>query len=202
MRRAPAAAAALAVLALAGCGNASLTPPPVETRVRVDTAALRALKADARVAACPTPSGASELPPQTLACLGGGRPVDLTTVQGPAVLPLWASWCVRCRHELPIYQRLAEQGGDELTVLGVDYQDTQPDAALALLGKAGARFPQVADPGGSLADTYRIVGLPGVIWVREDGTATFETPKIDTYDDLVTLVSDRLGVDVGVGAAG
>ncbi len=189
------------VLLLTGC-DGKLTPPPVETRVDVDTPALRQAKAAADIEACPRPSGSSDLPEQTLACLGGGRAVDLTELEGPAVIPLWASWCVRCRHELPIYQRLAERAGDRVAVLGVDYQDTQPDAAIALLRKAGATFPQVADPGGTLADSYRIRGLPGVIWLREDGSATFDNAKIETYADLVTLVSDRLGVDVGPGRAG
>ena len=200
MRRAVLAIAA--VLALTACDKASITPPPVETRVQVDTPALRAAKAEARIEACPAATGRSELPDQELACLGGGRAVDLSAVQGPAVVPLWASWCVRCRKELPIYQRLFADAGDKVAVLGVDYQDTQPDAAIGLLRKAGARFPQVADPGGALADTYRVRGLPAVAWVKEDGSVVLDNAKIDSYADLVTLVSDRLGVDVGRGAAG
>ena len=203
MRRLVLAVASLIALAtLSGCDKASLTPPPVETRVQVDTPALRALKADARIAACPAPTGSSELPAQELECLGGGRAVDLSTVKGPAVVPLWASWCVRCRKELPIYQRLYAEAGDRVAVLGIDYQDTQPDAAIGLLRKAGARFPVVADPGGTMADTYRVRGLPAVAWVRADGSVVLDNAKIDTYDDLVTLVSDRLGVDVATPAAG
>lgn len=195
--------AVAAVLLLGACAEGTgLTPPPAETRIDVDTPALRQAKAKARIAACPAPQGGSDLPAQTLPCLGGGRAVDLASVEGPAVLPLWASWCVRCPEELPLYQRLAEEAGDRLTVLGVDYQDTQPDAAIAMLREAGARFPQVADPGGTLADTYRVRGLPGVIWVRADGTATFDNAQPDSYAELVRLVSDRLGEDVTVPAAG
>ena len=200
MRRA--AVLLAAVLALTACDRASITPPPVETRVKVDTPALRAAKAQARVAPCPVGSGTSQLPDQRLPCLGGGRAVDLSAVRGPAVVPLWASWCTRCPRELPIYQRLFEQAGDKLAVLGVDYQDTQPDAAIAMLRKAGARFPQVADPGGTLADSYRVRGLPAVAWVRKDGSVVLDNARIDSYADLVTLVSDRLGVDVGPAAAG
>ena len=196
------AGALVALLLLSGCDNASITPPPVETRVDVDTPALRALKARAGIDPCPAADGSSELPAQELACLGGGRAVDLSEVDGPAVVPLWASWCVRCRKELPIYQRLAERAGDRVTVLGVDYQDTQPDAALELLRRTGARFPSVADPGGVLADTYRVRGLPAVAWVAKDGSVVLDNAKIDSYRDLVTLVSDRLGVDVRPAAAG
>ena len=121
----------------------------------------------------------------------------LTEVSGPAVLPLWASWCEPCKDELPLFARLARDLQGRASVMGVDYQDTQPDLALELLEETGARFPQVADPGGSLADTYRIRGLPGILWVREDGSATFRNDRVRSYEELTELVSSQLGLDVG-----
>jgi thiol-disulfide isomerase/thioredoxin len=196
-------AVATATAGLAGCSGAGVTPPPAETRVDVDTPQLRAAKRAADIADCPATPPAeegSDLADVTLACLGGGEPVRLAQLSGPAMLPLWASWCEPCKEELPLFARLAEEAGDRLAVLGIDYQDTQPDLALELLRDSGARFPQVADPGGVLADHYRIRGLPGVLWVREDGSATFHNDRVSTYDELVTLVSSRL--DVRVGGAG
>ena len=114
-----------------------------------------------------------------------------------AVLPLWASWCEPCKDELPHFARLARDLQGRVAVMGVDYQDTQPDLALQLLEDTGARFPQVADPGGSLAETYRIRGLPGILWVREDGSATFRNDRVRSYEELTELVSSQLGLDVG-----
>jgi thiol-disulfide isomerase/thioredoxin len=184
---------------LAGCGGASVTPPPAETRVDVDTPALREAKQKAGIEPCPEASGGagSDLPDLTLQCLGGGEAVRLREVTGPAVLPLWASWCEPCKDELPLFARLAEEAEGELDVIGVDYQDTQPDLAIELLRGSGARFPQLADPGGALADVYRIRGLPGIVWVREDGTASFANDRVQSYADLVRLVSSRVGVEVG-----
>lgn len=193
---------AVLVVLLTACTGTSVTPPPVETRIDVDTPRLRTLKEQARIEPCPTVTGSSDLPAEELACLGGGRAVDLSKVGGPAVVPLWASWCRPCREELPIYQRLTEVAGDRLRVIGVDYQDTQPDAALALLRRSGATFPQLADPGGVLADNYRVRGLPAVAWVREDGSVVFDNARFKTFDELVGLVSDRLGVEVPSPAAG
>jgi thiol-disulfide isomerase/thioredoxin len=191
-----AAVVALAAL-LSGCAGAGVTPPPAESRVDVDTPELRRAKASARIAACPTePGGSSDLPGVALACLGGGEAVPLDEVAGPAVLPLWASWCEPCKDELPLYGRLAREAGDRLTVLGVNYQDTQPDLAIDLLRRSEARFPQVADPAGVLAETYRIRGLPGVLWVAEDGTATFANDLVHSYADLASLVSEQVGVAV------
>ena len=194
----PAGLLAVALL-VSGCAGAGVTPPPPETRVDVDTPELRRAKAAAGVAACPAEltGGGSELPGVALACLGGGEPVTLDEISGPAVLPLWASWCEPCKKELPLYARLARETQGELTVLGINYQDTQPDLALELLRASGVEYPQVADPGGTLADSYRIRGLPGTLWVEEDGTATFANQLVHSYDDLTELVSARLGVSVG-----
>ena len=193
------AALVAAALLLSGCTGASITPPPAQTRVDVDTPDLRNAKSRAGIEACPTDleGGGSDLPAVSLACLGGGEPVSLDQLDGPAVVPLWASWCEPCKDELPLFARLARRAGDDLTVLGVNYQDTQPDLAIELLRRSGARFAQVADPGGELAETYRIRGLPGILWVEEDGTARFANVKVESYDELVTLVSTELGVAVG-----
>src|SRR4051794_33540128 len=69
----------------------------------------------------------------------------------------------------------------------------------ALLDLTGAVFPQVADPGGELADELRLTGLPGILLVDRDGKVTFLLRRIDTYADLVRLVRDHTGVDVGAG---
>ena len=199
--RVPARLLAVAVLAsglVSGCAGIGVTPPPPETRVDVDTPALRRAKAEAGIATCPTdpPGGGSDLPGVSLPCLGGGEPVRLEEVGGPAVLPLWASWCEPCKKELPLYARLARRSEGQLTVLGVDYQDTQPDLAIELLQASGARFPQVADPGGTLADTYQVRGLPGMLWVEEDGTTTFRNELVHSYDELTRLVSSELGISL------
>ncbi len=201
-RRTPAGLAGLVALLvlLSGCAAGdALVAPDLESRVDVDNPALRAAKKEIGVRPCPTSPGEgdSRLPELTLPCLGGGSPVRLSDVAGPAVVSLWASWCSSCPDELPLFQRLTEAAGDRLTVLGVDYQDTQPGAALTLLKQTGATFPQLADPGGALADEYKIVGLPGLLLVDGSGEVTFLLRRIDDYPELVGLVRQHTGVDVG-----
>jgi thiol-disulfide isomerase/thioredoxin len=111
------------------------------------------------------------------------------------VVSLWASWCVSCPDELPLFNRLHEEAGDRLTVLGVDYQDTKPGAALALLEETGAVFPQLADPGGALADHYRLTGLPALLLVDGAGRVHFMREVVDDYAELTALVAQHTGVD-------
>lgn len=202
-----AAGAALAGLAfLSACAEdgALPTPPRMESRVDVDTPELRAEKKRIGVEACGLPEGpGSDLPDLTLPCLGGGDELTLADVSGPAVIQLWASWCVSCPDELPLFQRLADEHGTEvggeLTVFGVDWQDTQPGKAMALLDHTKATMPQWADPGGDLADHFRLNALPAILLVDADGNVTFKLRRVDTYAQLADLVTEHTGVQVEAG---
>jgi thiol-disulfide isomerase/thioredoxin len=201
MKRLLLAGLVAASLLLTACsGDSPFDAPDLKSRVDVDNPALRHVKQRIGVQPCPALSGkSSDLADVTLPCLGGGRSVTLSDIKGPAVVSLWASWCTSCPHELPLYQRLSRKAGDRLTVLGVDWQDTQPGAALTLLGKTRATFWQLADPGGVLADHYRLTALPGVLLVDRSGHVTFMLRRIDTYADLTALVREHTGVNVAAG---
>jgi thiol-disulfide isomerase/thioredoxin len=193
---------AVCTLTASGCAGGGPLPsaPDLGSHVDVDTPDLRAAKAKIGVQPCPHEDGpGSDLPDLTLACLGGGREVDLSDISGPAVVQLWASWCVSCPDELPLFQRLSDEHGDQLTVLGVDWQDTQPGKAMELLDLTDAKMPQLADPGGDLAEHYRLTGLPGILLVDKQGDVTFKLMRLDDYDQLLSLVQDHTGVPVAAG---
>ena len=98
--------------------------------------------------------------------------MNLADLRGPAVINLWAQWCGPCREEVPYYQQLHERAGDRVQVLGVDYQDTQPSLALDLVEQTGVTYPLVADPGAQVRVPFKVRGLPGVVFVDEDGAVT------------------------------
>ena len=137
--RAVAFAAAALALALSACApatdssQASGSSRPGAANVDVDTPELRDLKDDAGIAACAAGDDSQVedgLPNVTLPCLGGGPDVNLATLRGPMVVNLWAVWCTPCRKELPILQKFQEKHGDRVPMLGIDYNDTQPEQAL------------------------------------------------------------------------
>lgn len=211
LRTALGAAATSAVLLLAGCTTDTTGSQDTDAagglsaNVDVDTPALRAAKKQAGLAQCPTvkdgaaPDGS--LPEVTLPCLGGGPDVELSALRGPMVVNLWAQWCGPCRTELPFYQQLHEEAGDQVQVLGVDYQDTRPDWALDLLRETGVTYASVADPGGELRVPLRVRGLPAILFVDAQGRVVHqEFTVIESYEQLTGLVEKHLGV--AVGAAG
>ena len=207
-----AVAGVAAVLVLTGCAPTSTPgqgatgaaePGRFAVDVEVDSPELRKAKREAGIEDCPRPAGegpadAAPLPEVTLACLGGGRDVDLAALRGPLVVNLWAQWCGPCREELPYYQQLHERAGGDVAVLGVDYQDTRPAWALDLLRETGVTYASVADPAGDLRVPFRVRGLPGIVFVDEQGSVVaVEYLVIESYDQLAGLVDEHLGVDVG-----
>lgn len=214
-RRTPGGAvlAAAVVLLLVGCapqdGDAAagtrVAAPSPSTSVlagapgRAGAAAIEA----AGLAPCPAtdPSAAATdqtLPDLVLDCLGEGPPVRLAGLRGaPLVLNVWASWCVPCRDELPVLAEVSAQAGSKVAFLGVDTADFEPDAALALLRSAGARYPSVVDYSSLTKPALRWTGPPMTVFVRADGTIAYRAPMpMESADQLRALISQHLGVSL------
>lgn len=203
VRRSATALVAVLLLLTSACAEPADVGQEPPTSVDVDTAELRAQKKAAGIEDCPTskhrPPAEQALPDITLPCLGGGPSVDLSTLNGPLVINLWAQWCEPCREELPYYQRLAEDGAGKLRVLGIDYLDPQPAGAIALAKATGVTFPSLADPDGRLRQEWRVRGLPGVVFVDAEGRVTNPDARptftvIERYEQLTDLVREHLDV--------
>jgi thiol-disulfide isomerase/thioredoxin len=198
------AAALAAVLLLGGltaCDGG--VPGPGRSDVDVDTPKLREQKAAAGIEDCTPGTGASDLPSLTLACLGGGPDVDLSTLAGPVLLNVWYSACAPCRNEMPVLQQFHEQYGDQVPLLGID-TETTPSSGIGFAGEVGATYPQLADPGGDVyGEDYAYDGkevrllqaAPQTIFVDADGDiATIAATEIKSVDELVDLVETHLGI--------
>jgi thiol-disulfide isomerase/thioredoxin len=196
--RGPAAAALLAAaLLLAGCDQAE--PVAAACKVEVDTPELEKARVDAGIADCPDAGGAAsaDLPDVELACLGSDATGSLADVAGPAVINFWASNCGPCRKEMPALQEFHEQYGDQVSVLGVDYLETYPGAALDLAAQSGVTYPSYADPCGDLQQTELVVaGLPQFLFVAADGSVSQVAGGVESLDEIVELTEDELGLEL------
>jgi thiol-disulfide isomerase/thioredoxin len=193
-RRAPLVLLTVAVL-LTGCDEGGTA---AACNVDVDTAELRDLKAAAGIEDCPTGAGdANDLPDVEIPCLGGGTAGSLAEIKGPALVNFWGSNCPPCIKEMPALEAFSQQYGDQVSVVGVDWLDTYPGAALDLAERTGATYPSYADPCGDLQETDLVIpGLPTFVFIREDGSIEMASGGLDTVDDVVELAEAKLGIEL------
>jgi cytochrome c biogenesis protein CcmG, thiol:disulfide interchange protein DsbE len=159
-------------------------------KVAVAVASALLLAACSSAPSRPTPPD-DRLPAVTLASLTGGSAVDLARLRGPAVVNLWAQWCVPCKRELPIYQQFFARHGTAVSVLGIDWQDTQPERARRLASRSGVTYPLVVDR----EPEIRAHLLPSLILLDAEGRIAFQDyVEITSLDQLEQLVEKHLGV--------
>ncbi len=203
---APAALLAVAVAGCSGGSGASGPNPSVNPggpiAVQVNSPQLRAAKAAAHIPDCPAtaasaPAQSHGLPALTLPCLGGGRPVHLAGLHGPALVNFWAQWCGPCREETPLLQQFHAAAGSRVTVLGVDWQDPRPADAIAFASHFGVSYPLAADPGATTRAPLHIQGLPITLFVSRSGTIAYvQYGAVTSAKQLAGLVRQHLGVTV------
>jgi cytochrome c biogenesis protein CcmG, thiol:disulfide interchange protein DsbE len=146
------------------------------------------------------PARPTTLPDVTLAGFDGGKPVDLGALRGPVLVNLWASWCGPCREEMPLLEEFHQRYGDQVGVLGIDYQDQQTDKAADLVAASGVTYDLAADPDGAIDGQGafpQLRGLPFWAVVDEQGKVThLKAGEVRSVDEIVALAEEHLGVDL------
>jgi hypothetical protein len=88
-------------------------------------------------------------------------------------------------------------GQAQVKVLGIDFLDPQPGAALELARSSDVRYPLVADAKGALdraSPLPHITGLPATVFVAADGKiAHIEFGAMNTEADVAAAARKYLG---------
>ena len=104
-----------------------------------------------------------------------GTAWSLQDVDAPLVwVNFWATSCEPCRTEMPAMQRIADEYGDDLVILGVDWGEGR-DAVEDFVDRYGVTYPILMDP--TLENYYRWAdanGLPRHYFIGADGTVLRE----------------------------
>jgi cytochrome c biogenesis protein CcmG/thiol:disulfide interchange protein DsbE len=123
-----------------------------------------------------------------------GESLSLDSLKGKTiVLNFWASWCIPCQQEAPMFERTWSEYQDRGVVfLGVNTEDTD-SAAFDYIEEYDLTYPHAPDQGGRMEKAYRITGIPETFIINGDGEITrhfISTPK---ESDLRSEIERALG---------
>jgi len=101
-------------------------------------------------------------------------PLDLTSLRGRVVyLDFWASWCGPCKQSFPWMQTMKETYESQgLTVVAVNLDRDRADAN-KFLAQFKPTFDVRFDPGGALAESYNVEGMPSSVLIDRHGVTRF-----------------------------
>ncbi|GGE72006.1 thioredoxin [Streptosporangium jomthongense] len=131
------------------------------------------------------------------ALLAGCQKVELERAEGPklawddlrgqwVLVNYWAEWCKPCLEEIPELNELDK--APDITVLGVNFDDVQGEALVALGKRMGIEYTMlVQDPGPEFG--WKLpVALPATFVVNPDGDLLEARFGPQTEEDIRALI--------------
>ncbi|HEX9374856.1 MAG TPA: TlpA disulfide reductase family protein [Actinomycetota bacterium] len=108
----------------------------------------------------------------------------------PVVVNFWASWCGPCRVEGPHLQEVSRQFGTRVQFLGVDIEDTRPEARVSIRDY-GWSYPSVFDAGGDIKRSFGFLGQPVTMFLDRDG----DRVQVENGGNLVPYFAGPIPLD-------
>lgn len=118
--------------------------------------------------ACGSPSGESTDGPELPEIDGPGIREILAELDRPAVVNVWASWCLPCRSEAPLLAAAHDEMGGEVVFIGIDVEDDRPSAR-EFIAEFGLDFDHYFDPDRKIPAELGGVGVPITYFVKPGG---------------------------------
>ena len=98
------------------------------------------------------------------------KPVLLSDYAGKKhiIVNFWATWCPPCKEEMPLFQKLYEEYGNDLAVLGVNLQEN-PETIKNFLQEYGITYPILLDPDSEIKKLYNVITQPVTYFINKEG---------------------------------
>lgn len=124
-----------------------------------------------------------------------GKEVSLSDFKGkPVVVNFWASWCPPCKEEMPYFNEVYKELGDEVVFMMVDLVDGSRetvDTAKDFIRDNGYEFPVYFDTDQEAAIAYGIYSIPTSIFIDAEGkvvqSITGSMSKSDLLEEIENI---------------
>ena len=118
---------------------------------------------------------------------GDGQPYTLDAFLGkPVVLNFWASWCGPCTAELPMFQEVYEEYGEDVHFLMINTTDgtrETRESADAMIEAGNFTFPVYYDTDGTASVNYSVRSLPTTYFIDANGKAiAYAAGQLDRHN--------------------
>ncbi len=102
----------------------------------------------------------------------GEAAISMEDLKGqPSLVNVWATWCVACRVEHPVLNKLAEQG---VVIHGINYKDDTESARKWLQDLHNPYQLNISDPEGRLGLDLGVYGAPETFLVDAEGVIRYK----------------------------
>lgn len=105
-----------------------------------------------------------------------GEEISLSDYKGKKVLlNFWATWCQYCRTEMPVFQNLTDNYGDEVVVLAVNIMEREKEEDIKyFINSNQYTFKVLLDHNNKVSEAYNVRGLPSNYLINQDGEIEFQ----------------------------
>lgn len=123
-----------------------------------------------------------------------GNEVKLSDFQGkPVIVNFWASWCGPCKSEMPDFEEMYQQYGEEIHFVMVNMTDGSRETvevASEFIAEQGYTFPVYFDTQYSAAITYGVTSIPATYFIDAQGNAVAYARSVINAETL------QMGIDM------
>lgn len=130
-------------------------------------------------------------PPFSLALLDGNT-FQLSDHKGkPVLINFFASWCLPCREEMPVLEKIVRRYRSEGVVfLGIAVDDTE-EKMKDFIKRYGVTFPVGLDKTAEIQKSYNLYGIPTTYFIDKDGIINYSHSGAVT-EELLKHELDKL----------
>ena len=111
-----------------------------------------------------------------------GKTVSLADYHGkPVVLAYWASWCTPCKAEIPILNRMYQNGRgtpEEFEILAVSVDEDRA-AAETFVRDNAMKYPVLLDPDKKTVDAFHVESVPSLLVVDRSAQIAYGRSGFD-----------------------